>query len=606
MKEPVYLVGDRPEIYRAPQFTWAVRAQLDDILGGDDNVLIGGYKVITTLDWSAQKLAEKWVTAAVVAPNLSPTAFDAEMRDLKIPPSDQTWIRALRGKDVHNGALSAIDYRTGDILAYVGSAGYYLDSMSGPKFNPKFDVLSEGYRQPGSAWKPILYSTAFEQHALTPGSLLLDITARMAPKWVPTDADQLDRGPVLVRKAFQYSLNVPAIRALQKVGSDAVADQAAKYGITFQGGKLTYLQAGLAGAIGTVEVRPIDLVSAYGTIADGGVRNPLRMILKVIGPDGKVIYDAGQPKAQRAISPGAAFLTANIIEGNTDPSQNPIWAKVLELNNGPDGQRRPAAVKTGTTNDTRDLATYGFLPPPPSGSDLPGIAVGIWMGNSDHSIPDAADPAISLTAPAPLWHAFVRDLTNYWPVTDFKPPSGVVQATIDAWSGGAPGPWTKETTQEWFLNGTQPGAPHAVDPPGLLYDHSCGFYTVDPLKAETGPTTWDQFDADWMARAQRGPGVTGGLGSTTAYFWGRTGWGGTIGTCSGASGLGVNQTPVSTPGPAPVPQPTQPPVVTNPNPTPKPGNGKPGPGPTTGPGPTPNPVPGPTHKPKPGHHGRGG
>ena len=200
------------------------------------------------------------------------------------------------------------------------------------------------------------------------------------------------------------------------------------------------------------------------------------------------------------------------------------------------------AVKTGTTNDTRDLATYGYLPRP-ADSKQPAIAVGVWMGNSDHSYPRArGDPPISLTGPAPLWHAFVRDLTNDAPVSDFKPPKGVVQATIDAWSGGAPGPWTRQTVREWFIAGTQPGAPRSVDEPGMLYDNSCGFWTVDPLQAEVGPSTWRPAVADWMARAQRGPGVTGDLGSTTAYFWSRTGWGGTIGTCSGAIGLASTAT----------------------------------------------------------------
>jgi hypothetical protein len=184
------------------------------------------------------------------------------------------------------------------------------------------------------------------------------------------------------------------------------------------------------------------------------------------------------------------------------------------------------------------------------------------MGNSDHSYPRAKDPPISLTAPAPLWHAFVRDLTDGDPVTDFAPPKDVVQATIDAWSGGAPGPWTRETTREWFLAGTQPGAPHSVDPPGLLYDHSCGIWTVDPLKADLGPATWDSAVADWMARARRGPGVKGALDSTTAYFWNRVGWGGPVGTCSGVAGLGVSRpAPRRAPTPKPEPSPSGAPVT---------------------------------------------
>ena len=134
----------------------------------------------------------------------------------------------------------------------------------------------------------------------------------------------------------------------------------------------------------------------------------------------------------------------------------------------------------------------------------------------------------------------------------------------------------------------------------MLYDNSCGFWTVDPLQAEVGPSTWRPAVADWMARAQRGPGVTGDLGSTTAYFWNRTGWGGTIGTCSGAIGLGaprpVVRRPAPSAGPGPSPDASGPPVV------------NPVPGPTASPGPGGGQAPPPTRRPKPPkpHHGKGG
>jgi membrane peptidoglycan carboxypeptidase len=126
------------------------------------------------------------------------------------------------------------------------------------------------------------------------------------------------------------------------------------------------MQAGLAAALGTVEIRPLDLTSAYGTIANGGVHVPPRMILQVIGPDGKVVYQAPQPEGTQAISPQAAFLTSDILSGNTDPKQNPIWSAKLRLTNGKGGAYRQAAAKTGTANDARDLATYGFLRRPPT------------------------------------------------------------------------------------------------------------------------------------------------------------------------------------------------------------------------------------------------
>jgi len=533
LDEPVVLAGEQALTYKAAHFTWQVRRQLQEILGSADKVETGGYKVITTLDTRAQNLAEKWLTAAAIVPNLSRKRGDALLKSLKIPAGDRSWVRALRGKDLHNGALVALDYRTGDVLAYAGSAGYYRDDLTSRKFSPKFDAAGDGSRQPGSAFKPIIYASAFDSRKLTPGSLLLDVTTEFNRRenWAPRDADQLERGPVLVRKALQYSLNIPAIRALERVGNSQVDTTAEAMGLRFTGGRDAYLQAGLAGALGTVEVRPVDLTSAYGTLANGGVRVPPRMILAIEGPDGKVVWQAPTPEGTAAVSPQAAFLVTDILAGNTDKKQNPIWAAKLAIFNGKGGSRRPAAVKTGTSNDARDLATYGFLAP--STDDHPSIAVGVWMGNSDHSNPRAKEPAISLTAAAPLWHAFVRDYTKSWPVADFKRPKGLVKATIDAWSGGKPGPWTRAKTTAWFIAGTQPGARKAIDPDGLLYSRSCGGYRVDLVKAELGPAGWDADVADWMRRARGGPGRMGQYDSRTAYFWKQSSWGGPIaGPCS--------------------------------------------------------------------------
>jgi membrane peptidoglycan carboxypeptidase len=535
VREPVILAGDRPLKYRAAQFVWQVHRQLVDILGDSEAVASGGYRVVTTLDWKGQQLAEKWLQAAALAPNLRAASSRRLLSRLEIPSSDRTWINGLRGKDLHNAALVALDYRTGDVLAYAGSAGYYSDGLASRKFDPKYDVAGDGARQPGSAWKPILYSTAFDRYRLTPGSLLLDITTNFGggrEGWTPKDADELERGPVLVRGALQYSLNIPAIRALERVGNEAVATTAEKMGIHFAGGRDAFLQSGLAGAIGTVEVKPLDLTAAYGSIANGGKSVAPRMIREIRGPDGKVVWRAGDPKPRKAVSPQAAYLVTNILEGNTDPAVNPIWGAKLHLE-GPNGEHRPAAAKTGTANDARDLATYGYLAPPRHGSKRPALAVGVWMGNSDHSFPHAREPAISLTAAAPLWHAFVRDYANKWPVTQFHRPDGLVRRTIDAWTGGRPGPWTRRTSSELFISGTEPGAEGAVDPAGLLYAQACGGWRVDPLKAELGPTTWDPDVSNWTARARRGVGVVGPDGTRTAYFWGASTWGGRIiGACA--------------------------------------------------------------------------
>ena len=226
------------------------------------------------------------------------------------------------------------------------------------------------------------------------------------------------------------------------------------------------------------------------------------------------------------MSGGTAFLISDILQGNSDPRVNKAWGPVLETK-GPGGKRRPIAAKTGTAQDARDLATYGYLAPPKD-ENKPGLAVGIWMGNSDHSLPRSARPAISLTSAAPLWHAFVEEYTKKWPIATFKRPSKVVSATIDAWSGGKPGSWTHETRKEFFVRGTQPAAKNAVDEAGLLYSVNCGGWRVDPVKAELGPSAWNRDVEDWLRRARRGVGVIGRWDAATAFLPGESSWGGPL------------------------------------------------------------------------------
>jgi hypothetical protein len=153
-------------------------------------------------------------------------------------------------------------------------------------------------------------------------------------------------------------------------------------------------------------------------------------------------------------------------------------------------------------------------------------------------------------------------------VTDFARPGGIVSARVDAWSGGAPGPWTRDTTTELFISGTQPGGSAGIDPAGLLYSVACGGWRVDPLKAERGPRGWDVDVANWMARARKGPGVSGRYNSRTAYFWGRGSWGGPIaGPCPPPPPPPPKEKPKDekpkdeggkpTPTPTPVPKPSK-------------------------------------------------
>jgi membrane peptidoglycan carboxypeptidase len=524
--EPVILVPQTTGNWLAPHFVWTVRHQLGQILCPEtpdtcEQVDTGGYKVITTLDWRLQQIAEKWTKAAGIGPNQKNTP--AYLKSVGIA-SYPTWIKNLKGRGIYNAALGAIDYRTGQVLAYVGSADYYGVAV-GKKFQPQFDVLGDGWRQPGSAFKAVNYLTGIEDRTLTAASRFMDVVTDFGGKYTPGDADLRERGPVRLRQAIQLSLNIPAIKAAVISGPDHVFAFAKKLGIVWQKDHDT---AGAAIAIGTLELHFIDLIGAYGAIADAGTLMPRTTILSVDDGSERPIWPpaTGGPAGSRAISPGGAFIMSDILASNTDPAQNPFWSARAIY----DGKvRRPAALKTGTTDNEIDLAAMGFLAPPADPS-APALAAGAWMGNSDNSKPP--NGTVALETAASLWQAFLTEASHGTPIAKFRAaPAGVVQATVDANSGMLPGPFTTRTVKEWFLDGTVPNQVDdtkvavAIDQAsGLLWDDTCvgpkvtsGF--LDLSSVDANYPTWQTFDNGWIARAKKGIGVRGGpLRTGTSYF----------------------------------------------------------------------------------------
>ena len=371
----------------------------------------------------AQNIGERVIQAGAVLPNLPLPQYYQQLTELRLR-RDAAWIARLRGSNLRNGALVAQDYRTGDILAYVGSAGYYRKKT--PRFAPQVDHIGGSHRQPGSAWKPILYATGIDTERLTAATYLLDQQEQFGPGWTPRNADGVYRGLIRVRDAIQQSLNIPAIRALQRVGIATVRRYAVKAGFTFLNGNNKMLdEAGLAGALGTVEVRPLDMTAAFGAFGNGGKVTQPRYILKVVGPDGEVIYEAGKPTSEQVWKPATAYIMADILAGNTNRAVNPAWGAVFELHNTQDGSRREAAVKTGTTNELRDYSTYGFLPMPRN-KNQPALAVGVWYGNSDSSSPNLGLLRYSMDNAGQTWVAFVREYMDDKPAPQFKRPKSVV------------------------------------------------------------------------------------------------------------------------------------------------------------------------------------
>jgi peptidoglycan glycosyltransferase len=524
--EPLVLAPQTGTQWRAPQFVWQVREQLATIVCPDkpvdecNDIDTGGYHVTTTLDWKMQTTTEKWLYAAARAPNLKDTT--TLLKNLKIPSKEFGWLRNLRGKNINNAAAGIIDYRTGQVLAYGGSASYTAKGTR--KFQPKFDVLSDGWRQPGSSIKPINYAIGIEDRTMTAATLFMDVTTDFGGKFVPTQADKLERGPVRLRSALQFSLNIPSLTASLMNGLARFYKRAQDFGIHWVPKSVPVKSMG----IGTIEVHPIDMISAYGAIANGGKLMPRTMILQVSDANGNVIWPdaASAPKPKTVISPQTAYIMTDILAGNTAPKTNPFWGEWAVYDKG---VRRPAAYKTGTTNDNRDVHAYGFLAPPKD-PKAPALVVGVWMGNSDNS-PDT--DTLSLGSSAPLWSRIITDVSKGTPIAQFKAPKGLLTQEVDAVTGYLPGPYTRKTVDELFIPGTEPTETDdfhrtiEIDAAsGKLWQDGCvgPMKTVGALdfsKVEANEPTWQRYDNGWLKRAARGAGVGGGpKGSRTSYFYG--------------------------------------------------------------------------------------
>ena len=192
-QEPVVLTLPASASWKAPQFVWQVRRALAEILCPDTptdcpQVDTGGYTVTTTLDYTMQKVAEKWVYAAARAPNASDPR--SVLRARKIPTSAWNWILGLRGHNLNNAAAGVIDYRTGQVLAYVGSASY--TAKGNKQFQPQFDVMADGWRQPGSSIKPVDYAIGIDDGTLTAATVFMDVDDRLRGR-LPADAGRQAR-----------------------------------------------------------------------------------------------------------------------------------------------------------------------------------------------------------------------------------------------------------------------------------------------------------------------------------------------------------------------------------------------------------------------------
>ncbi|HET9540666.1 MAG TPA: penicillin-binding transpeptidase domain-containing protein, partial [Candidatus Limnocylindria bacterium] len=372
----------------------------------------------------------------------------------------------------------------------------------------------QAYRQSGSAFKPITYATGFERGVLSPATMIMDVQGQIVEGYTVPNADGGQRGPVRVRDALKYSWNIPVAKAQQMIGTENVVDMAERLGLEWDPRQEDEVAVPSL-TLGTIGVHQIDLAAAYGALANGGVRAETYMVERITDRDGTVIYDHAQDAAQpqRVLSEQAAYLVTDILADNTDPAENSIWGTRFQLQT--DEGRRPATLKTGTTNDFRDLQAFGFLAPDADPTVPEGaIVTGVWVGNSDFS--PIAD-VFAADGPTFIWHDYMAEVTAAadLPLRDFPRPDGIVEVEVDAMSGLQPGDLTRTTVSEIFATSNQPQQQDTLherlrieDESGTIWQEGCG----DQRETESGATgifldlvgwerdfqTWERANRRWI------------------------------------------------------------------------------------------------------------
>jgi len=358
------------ESIQAPHFVMYVKEQLVNKYG-EKQVEEGGMKVYTTLDWEKQKIAEEAVKKGV--------ANNAKYK-------------------ASNAALVAIDPKTGQILAMVGSRDYFDKSIDG-----NVNVALRD-RQPGSSFKPYVYATAFKK-GYTPDTILFDVETNFGTKdqpYIPQNYSNKFSGPVKMKEALARSLNIPAVKTLYLAGVQNSINTAKSMGITTLQNPNRY---GLALVLGGGEVKLLDHVNAFGTFATGGIRHEKTAILKITDSRGNVLEEYKNSEGERVLSQDICAKIDSIL------SDNNLRAPVFGLNSPLRFDSRPVAVKTGTTNEWRDAWTVGYTP---------NLVAGVWAGNNNNA--PMAPGADGVFVAAPIWREFMEKAFSNMAIENFPQP----------------------------------------------------------------------------------------------------------------------------------------------------------------------------------------
>lgn len=398
---PLKFRSIKPKEKIAPYFIENIRRYIQEKYGGD--VLYKeGLEVYTTMNIDMQKAAKQ--------------AVEKGLKELE---DREKFTRGLV-----QGALLCMDAKTGAIKAMVG----------GRDFNKsEFNRATQSRRQPGSAFKPIIYTAAFDK-GLTPATTLVDAPISMPDpssetgRWNPQNYDGEFWGETTLRTALINSRNIITVKLLEEIGIDYATSYAANLGIE------SPLSRNLSLALGTSEVTLQELVRAYGVLANEGKRVAPFFITKIVDRTGQV-FEENQPISEQVIDPRIAFMSAYVMQ---DVVESGTGKRVKSIG-------RPVAAKTGTTDDSTDAWFLGFTP---------SLVSGVWVGFDQKK--SLGRHEVGGTAAAPIWLYFMEKALRNMPVETFPVPEGIVFVKVDRKTGYPAHFYNLNAINECFLEGTAP------------------------------------------------------------------------------------------------------------------------------------------------------
>lgn len=429
--------GQFPDPVRLDEWDWPMAAGdvvHGVVLGSERGVAlvqIGEYRARVgpkEIEWTRKANVAELLPRGTLAPfRIESLSADGEKKEARV---------ILEQEPRVEGALVAMEVRTGAVKAMVG--GYDFERS-------KFNRATQAMRQVGSAFKPFLYAAALETLDWTASTLIVDAPLTFPNPWnktvwAPHNYDFKYLGPIPVRRALAESRNIPAIKTLQAVGVEKGIEYARKLGL--RGELPPYLPI----ALGAGEATPLEMVAAFGSFANQGLRMKPYLITRITDRDGNSIEE-DRPQAKDAIRADTAYLMTSLLRGVVERG-TAVRAKAL---------KRPVAGKTGTTNDFTDAWFIGFEP---------SLAAAVWVGYDDkrESLGPHEEGA---RAALPIWMDFWAEATKDKPVEEYPIPGNIVFVPVDELGrpgrAGVPG-----VQMEAFVAGTEPRAPTSGGPSPAL------------------------------------------------------------------------------------------------------------------------------------------